>query len=388
MSTYTDEQLKFILDNKEKYTWEKLADKYNQFFEDEKTPNALRKTYKRFQDYEFSQEEMVTNIRRAHLATKGKSIVAKENKALVEHLASRDSLIDEIKDLIKTIRFTKPKTIRVKKDRKKKNMTMEVMLSDLHYGKLTKKFNGDRAREMAKQMGQVVLAEIERYSKFYNVEKVVTIFGGDMIENSDFHGVESRMASEYGNSEQVRICLESLFQDYIAPIASSGRELHFVCVTGNHDRTGMKSTYQDPGKENLTWIVYRTLELMCKTVKIKAKFDIPDGVYATYNVYGNTVLVEHGDHIKGGMTRNACESHMAKRSKQVGGLIDYMRLGHFHEPTMYGRGRVIVNGSFPGQDGYSEINGYNSESVQMINYYIESESRPTSYYHSFPVYLE
>ena len=60
--------------------------------------------------------------------------------------------------------------------------------------------------------------------------------------------------------------------------------------------------------------------------------------------------MEHGDHIKGGMTRKACESHLAKRSTQINQLIDYMRVGHFHEITMYGRGKIIVNGSFPGQD--------------------------------------
>lgn len=388
-SSYTDEEIKFIIEARRKETtWEEITKKFNKKFSDSKTPNAIRKTYNRFEDFDFSQDELVTNIRKTFNAVRGKSLVAKENKALLEFIEGRENLLNDIKELMKGTKFTKPKIIKVKKDRKKRNMTMEVMLTDLHYGKKTKSFDAEVARNYMNKMGDVVVNEVLRQSKNYNMEEIVVFLGGDIIENSDFHGVESRMASEFGNSEQVAIATKSIYEDFFVKVASLGIKTKVVCVTGNHDRTGIHKTYQDPGKENLTWIVYKLLELLCSNAGMKFEFIIPEGVYTTYEIYNNTILAEHGDHIKGGMTRNACESHMAKRSKQVGKLIDYMRLGHFHEPTMYGRGRVIVNGSFPGQDGYSEINGYSSESVQVINYYIETENRPTSFYHSFPVYLE
>jgi len=387
-NTYTDEQIKYIIELKQQdLSWDNIARRFNKKYDDEKTSNAIRKTYYRFEDFEFSTDEFVTNIRKAYNASKGKAVVAKENKALLEFIEGRETLLSDIRDLLKSARFTKPKQIRVKKDRKKRNMTMEVMLTDLHYGKKTKWFNSERAKECAQKMGNVVISEVKRNSANYNVEEIITYLGGDMIENSDFHGVESRMASEFGNSEQVRLAIHSLFEDYIVKLASTGRKLTFICVPGNHDRPSMNKSFQDPGKENLTWIIYHTLNLLCKTANIKADFIIPEGIYVVHEVYGNKVLYEHGDFIKGGMTRVACENHLAKRSKQFGMLIDYLRIGHYHEPTMYGRGRIIVNGSFPGQDSYSEINGYSSESVQIINYYVETENRPTSYYHSFPVFL-
>lgn len=388
-SGYSDEQLKFIIEKKNAgFTWEQVTDQYNYEFNDQKTANAIRKTYDRFQDYEFSSEEMLTNIRKAFNATKNKSIVAKENKTLLEYIEGRQSLVDELQDLVKSVKFTKPKIIKTRRSKSKKCMTMEVMLTDLHYGKLTKQFNGEKAREYASKMGDVVVGEIERHSKNYNIDEVVVFLGGDIIENSDFHGMESRMASEFGNSEQVRIATHSLYEDFFVKLASTGVKSTVVCITGNHDRVGHNKTYQSPGKENLTWIIYQLLDLLCQNAKMGFEFIIPEGISHVHRIYNNNILYEHGDFIKGGMTRTACEGHMAKRSNQLGQLIDYMRLGHYHEPTMYGRGRIIINGSFPGQDGYSEINGYNSESVQIINYYIKSEKRPTSFYHSFPVYLE
>lgn len=266
-------------------------------------------------------------------------------------------------------------------------MTVEVMLSDLHYGKLSKSFNSETSRSFAKKMSETVISEIQRKQKSYNVDKLVTLLVGDIIENASFHGVESRRASEFGDAEQVRLAIESIFEDYILPIASLGLPLEFYCVTGNHCRMEMNKTYQDPGKEAFSWIIYKALELLCKQAKIKAKFVIPEGINVVYEIYGDKCLVEHGDHIKGGLTRKACEGHMAKRSAQMGFLIDYLRIGHFHEITMHGRGKIIVNGSFPGQDGYAEINGYNSESAQIINFYVDNKNRPNSYYSSFPVYL-
>jgi hypothetical protein len=365
-------------------TWEELTAHFPEY-----SANALRKAFYRYEGLEQASDPVVESLKKEASAKKTKSLVVKQNAHIVNYLEKRQDLLSEIKDLIKDTKFTKPVVVKPTKDKNKRKMTMEVMLTDLHYGKKSKTFNIQVAKERMKKFGSVVLSEHDRYSRLYNVEKIITFLGGDIIENSDFHGMESRRASEFGNSEQVVHAVQSLFQDYIVPIVSTGKPCTFVCVTGNHDRTGEHSTYQDPGKENLTWIIYKMLESMCQLALFKnVQFIIPDGVYHVLSIYGAPVLYEHGDHVKGGVSRKACEAHLSKRSKQVGKLIKFFRMGHFHEKTMFGRGRVIVNASLAGQDGYSEINGYDSEASQTINYYIETENRPDPFYHSFPVCLE
>ena len=115
-------------------------------------------------------------------------------------------------------------------------------------------------------------------------------------------------------------------------------------------------------------------------------FDIPKGPYALVNIYGNTALYEHYDNSKGN-TRNALEALMMKRQKQAKEVISFMRGGHYHESTMFGRGTIIVNGSVPGQDSYANVLGFDSEATQTINFYVETTRRPTCFYASFPVYL-
>jgi hypothetical protein len=385
MASWKDVEISRLIKlRQEGNTWQELTKFFPKY-----TANALRKAYYRYEGLETSADPVVESLKVAQRANKQKALIIKENKQVISYLEKRQDLLTEIRDLIQSVKFTKPIIVKPKLDKKKRKMTMEVMLTDLHYGKKSKTFNTEVAKKRMKKFGEVVLSEHKRYSELYNVERIITFLGGDIIENSDFHGMESRRASEYGNSEQVVVAVRSLFQDYFIPIASTGKEITVIATTGNHDRTGPESTYQDPGKENLTWIIYKMLEDLCRLAGFKnIKFIIPDGVFHVEEIYGSPVLYEHGDHIKGGTARKSCEAHLAKRSKQVGKLIRFLRMGHFHEATSFGRGRVIVNASLPGQDGYSEINGYDSEASQTINYYIETDDRPDPFYHSFPVCLE
>jgi hypothetical protein len=380
-----EEIIKLLKLRKEsKKTWTEMTEDFPGF-----SANALRKAFYRYEGFEFETNAVVESLKEANRAKKAKSLVLKENKIVVDYLQKRQDLLSEIKDLLDDVKFTKPQVIKPVIDKKKRKMTIEAMLTDLHYGKKTKTFNTEVAKRRMKKFGQVFLSEIERYSQLYNIEKLITFLGGDIIENATFHGIESRRASEYGNSEQVVNAVKSLFEDYFVPVASTGIPMTVVCVTGNHDREDEHQTYQDPGRENLTWIIYKMLEQMCELAGFKhIHFIIPDGVFHVLSVYNSAVLYEHGNFIKGGVTRKSCESHISKRSKQVGQLIRFARFGHFHEKTMFGRGRVIVNASLPGQDSYSEINGYDSEASQTINYYIETQDRPDPFYHSFPVCLE
>jgi hypothetical protein len=385
MASWKDEEIsKLIKLRQEGKTWQDLTKYFTQY-----TANALRKAYYRYEGIEQASDPVVESLKKANKASKEKSNVVKQNEHIVSYLQKRQDLLSEINDLISQTKFSKPKVIKPKIDKKKRKMTMEVMLTDLHYGKKSKTFNLNVAQKRMDKFGDVVLSEYTRYSKLYNVEKFVVFLGGDIIENASFHGVESRRASEFSNSEQVVAAVKSLFEHFIVKIVSTGLPIKFVCITGNHDREGHEVTFQDPGRENLTWIIYNMLESMCELAKFKnTEFIIPDGVFHVLDIYGAPVLYEHGDHMKGGISRKACEAHLAKRSKQVGKLIRFGRFGHYHEKTMFGRGRVIVNASLPGQDGYSEINGYDSEASQTINYYIETDDRPDPFYHSFPVCLE
>jgi len=365
-------------------TWDQMTEHFPG-----NSPNALRKAFYRYEGIEKDSDPLIESLKAEKRAKVAKSLAVKQNLTVVNYLEKRQDLLSEIKDLVTSTRFTKPVIIKPKLDKRKHNMTIETMLTDLHYGKKSKTFNEKISRERMKKFGTVTLDEINRYSKHYNIERIITFLGGDIIENADFHGVESRRASEFGNSEQVVLAVRSIYEDYIVPVVSTGIKCDFICVAGNHCRNSTEPTFQDPGRESLSYIIYNMLMDMCKLAGFKnVKFIIPDGVFHVDDIYGSPILYEHGDRMKGGIARKAAESHLSKRSKQVGKLIRFARFGHYHEKTMFGRGRIIFNASLSGQDGYSEINGFDSEASLTINYYIETKDRTDPFYHSFPVCLE
>jgi len=211
---------------------------------------------------------------------------------------------------------------------------------------------------------------------------------GDVIENADFHGKESTKSCEFSTARQVQEAINSIFLDLLAPIAQTGIKIDILCVTGNHDRISKDKTYLKPGEDNLTYIIYKTLDLLCKQSGLKnIKFNISSGLFAHTEVYGNLLFIEHGDEL-GGINRNTMLMQLNKRQGQINKVINFYRIGHWHEPVQYGQGKIMVNGSVPGQDGYAESKGFWSEAIQMLNYYVETEKRSTCFFRSFPIYLQ
>jgi hypothetical protein len=271
---------------------------------------------------------------------------------------------------------------------KGEKMTMEAMISDVHYGKKTDVFNLEVCRNRIREFTKVFLEEMGRKKKEgYNVEKVIVALIGDLIESYTMHGLESAAGCEFGNSQQVQSAITSLYYDLIRPIAETGVEVFVPCVSGNHDRSETNRTMQEPGLNNLTWIIYNSLEEYCKIAGLKnVTFQIARGSYLIGKVYENNILWEHGDNANAN-TKRGFEALMEQRARQNNVTLHFGRFGHYHEYLCCDRGRIIVNESVCGQDSYAHVKGFNTSAGQTINYYVKTDSRPTCFYYSFAVYL-
>lgn len=329
-------------------------------------------------------EEELASMRSTQVAS---NYVSKLQRDLADEIRFRQFVIKEIKEAIKTAKIPKV-TIPTapKKIPRKKNMIMELMLSDLHIGKKTKDFNIETARKRLINLASTFIQEYNDNKKIFNVERIILAMLGDIVESFTMHGLESASSCEFGNSKQIDYAVKYIFYYIMIPIAQLGLPVDFVGVTGNHDRTDTRKTYNNPGENNMTWAIYRGVEELCKVAGLKnIKFHIPKGSYYVLDIYKNHCLYEHGDNNKN--NKAAYEAQMAKRSRQENVVIDFGRFGHWHEYQCYDRGRIIVNESLCGPDSFSMVLGYNSSPGQTINYYVETKNRPTCFYKSFPVYL-
>lgn len=405
MEKWSEQEIAFILQKKDTtdLTWVEITDKYNKKFLADRNYECVKKCYQRYKNIFKSEDYEIKLLKDIHRTKKTSGYRAKENRTVLQHWVDRDDLIEQFKDLIKKTSITQykpPKSLIFDKKTKKQkaskdSMTLELLFSDVHYGKLVKDeegnvvINNEVIRTRVKKLCNQVVKEIERNSVFFNIERLVIGMLGDMIESSHMHGEESLKACEFGTSRQMNECIVSVYNDLLVPLSQTGLSvIDIVAVTGNHDRLDKQQTYVKPGENNLTYVIYKQLELLCQAGGLtNIKFKIATKMYTDIDIYGSTIVYEHGNELKN-LNRDTMIGLMNKRQNQLGKMVDFYRVGHWHERVEYGQGKVQVNASVPGQDDYSEGKGFDSEALQILNYYVKTGKRRTSFFRSFPIYLE
>jgi len=395
MNNYTEEQIAFIIHKREvsKRSFNEIASAYGKKFDEAIGESDIQLCYEKYKNIFQEKDNHIRTLKSIHRTKRGNSYTAKENRIILEEWNKRDDIIQAIENRIKKISLTKYKIPKYPKSKKKKNMTLELLFSDVHYGKYIDNIDGnfvncEEIRRRVRKISESIIKEIERESKSFNVEKLILAMIGDIIENAEMHIMESQKGCEFGSSRQIDEAIESIWFDLLLPLALTGIQIHVPCITGNHDRNGTKKTYQKPGEDNFTYVIYKALKRMAEQSDLKnVTFDIVRGIYTSVDVYGNTIVYEHGDELKN-INRDTMNNLMSKRQTQLGKVVHFYRVGHFHEPVTYGQGRLMVNGSVPGQDDYAEGKGFASEALQILNYYVETEKRNTCFFRSFPIYLQ
>lgn len=397
---FTDAELAFITNLKEEtpLEWSEITEKFNKKFHKEKTLDAVKKGYQRNAERLSNPNTGVKLMRDTARTRKNAAINAKDNKTILDLWDKREDLLDAVKGAVKNLnKFSVEKLKLPKPSKNKQGMTLELLISDVHVGKLTDTFNNEVLKRRLKQVADATIKEMIRASEHYKIERVILAFLGDLIESATMHGVESARGCEFGNSRQVQECLTHMYQLIVLPIASAaaqlGAKVDCVGITGNHDRTEVNRTFNNPGEENVTHIIYNTMKLLCEEGKLKnLSWHIPKTPYQYLEIYGEGVLYEHYDNARGANQRAGIEGLLSKRVNQIKKPVVFIRGGHFHEPMESGIGKIVINGNVPGNDGYSTVLGFDCEPSQTLNFYIKREKsdsvkRLTSFYKRFLIQL-
>jgi len=385
---FTDEEIVYLVKKRDEDEWEwaKIASDYSKKFGAVRSADTLKHAYHRYRSQLDDTSYRVKLLRDNARTKRAASTNGKEFRELLKAWDDRDDILDAVKTASKAVGEIKAKVPVHKPSAKKKSMTLELLISDIHIGKKTEKFNLEVAKRRLAEIRDTVLGEIARSEAHYSVDRVIIAMIGDMIESATMHGVESRKGCEFGNPRQIHECLTLLFSIIVEPIAMTGRKVDCVGVTGNHDRTEYERTYHNPGEENVTYIIYNTMKDFTEMRGLSnVTWHIPVGPHQLLDIYGENVLYEHYDNSKGSDQRKGIESLMSKRTNQISRPIRFIRGGHFHEPSEFGLGKIVINGSLPGNDSFSEILGFDCEPTQTLNFYIERSKddrvkRTTSFY--------
>jgi predicted phosphodiesterase len=394
---FTDEQIAFIVHQKSvsKRAFDDIALKFNKKFDKELTEIDVQQIYQKYKNETLKggDELSLKKLKELARVKKSNSFTAKENRTIIQLWNDRDDILDAVRAAAKEVNKIKIKPLKRTKSKKKKNMTKELLLSDIHFGKLITEgevkspFNLEICKARLNTVVQATIAEIERDSKVYNIDEIVVALLGDIIENYSMHVLESARGCEFGNSRQIYEALINIFKIVIVPLNQLGIPMRVAAVTGNHDRDGSQKTFNNPGEENFTHVIYNTLKDFCEIGGLKnIEFVIAKDPWIIIQIYENNILYEHYDNCKS-PDRKALEALMTKRAHQLCTPIDYMRGGHFHEPTSFRNGRMQINGCLTGNDSYASVLGFSGDASQTLNSYVDS-TRRYKMYKSFSILLE
>lgn len=248
------------------------------------------------------------------------------------------------------------------------NKTVEILFSDLQIGKISESWNTPTAIKTLKYYGQELLRIVEEAKP----ERIIFASLGDIIEDAIKHKIQSAISTDTGNAEQMANAIEHVWWSVLAPLINTGIPMEIVGVQGNHGSSENKGMDMfKAGKYGYDYTIYKTWENMCKLIKADhVTFNLPEGHFATYRIYGKLTVAEHGYSCKG-TSENAMLTLRNKRSTNLQEYVHRLVIGDMHHYCNYDNGNLQVNGAFFGVAfdaiEYSGIMGFHAVPAQVVN---------------------
>lgn len=334
-----------------------------------------------------SLAEQVVKTRTQQVAN---NTLRRDVRGLVELCEAQRAALDGIHSAIEDIPKRPPIRHKIKPNGGAP-MTVELLLSDLQIGKLAANYDTKTARARLFEYGRAAIFQIEqKVAAGYQVERLVLAILGDVIESDKKHKNSAR-ATDSGTAEQMHNALVAIFELVLEPLARLGVPMDVICVTGNHDHDDHGLMMYKPGREQLSFPLYNSLQyITARSGYSWVNFQIPEGSFAIEDFYGQYVLYEHGVGVS--VTEASMKSHKVKRSEQVQRHLTYFRMGDKHNVSSFNAGQYVVNGAFFGTDRrgeeYSGIAGFSGLPAQWIGFHVPRKDSRFTLYDSFCIQLD
>ncbi len=249
-----------------------------------------------------------------------------------------------------------------------------ALFSDTHIGAVVKQeqtlgmghYNFEIFLRRLKRFETSVHSILQDHTTTEITELVVPILG-DMLDGALTHSAECAQANTllaqcYAGGHAIAQFLRNL--STLAPLRLYG------CV-GNHTR--FQNQHKMPSKNrnsNFDMFLYMYLEALTRDIP-NIQWNLNWQPFAVFDVQGFTFYCGHGDNLRGGDKALGLPSHAMGRMVSTTSQLftrdgksapHYYCVGHLHRPISvpHSRGEVIVNGAFPGIDGYALGEYFNS----------------------------
>jgi len=309
-----------------------------------------------------------------HWEKRYKQLSAKYEKALHENSVV-DSLVSEIRDLAPVSYTSAPSIRNVRKSSGKSATQSAVLLfSDTHIGQVITPeqtldfgaYNFQIFLARLKYLEESVISILENHTTV-EIDELVVAMLGDMLHGALSHSAEvdqhTTLFSQYYAAGHA-------IAQFLRVLASHVPQIRIQTVVGNHTR--WQSQHKMPTTNrfsNLDMFLYALTEALTSDLK-NVKWNLNTQPFQVFEVQGFTFRAAHGDHLRGGDKALGIPNHAIAReisttsqlfSKHGRQSPHYYLVGHLHRGIQlpHALGEVIINGGFPGLDGYALAGNFN-----------------------------
>lgn len=218
--------------------------------------------------------------------------------------------------------------------------------------------------------------------------ELVLVMGGDMLHGALNHAAEAAQqhtlfAQWFGAGHA--------FAQFIRNLAPLVPKVRVVCTVGNHTRWGNQHKMPTDNRySNLDSFVYEYTRAL--TVDLRSvEWSIDTQPFALFNVQGFRFHLSHGDQLRGGDRALGIPNHAVGRmvsstaqlfGKDGGESPHYYLVGHLHRGIVlpHARGSFIVNGGFPGIDGFGLAAGFSPVDPKQVFFLVHPKYGKTATY--------
>lgn len=270
-----------------------------------------------------------------------------------------------------------------------------LFLSDTHVGKVVDpsqtmgfgQYNFDLFLARLKLYEEAV-ASILRDHVTTDVQELVIAMGGDMLDGNLKH------AAEVG--QQVTLFQQyygagHAFAQFIRNLAPLVPQVRIYCTVGNHTRWGDQHKMPTDNRfSNLDSFVYAYTAALTRDLG-NVNWTMDAQPFALFDVQGFLFHLSHGDQLRGGDRALGIPNHavgrMVSSTAQLYGKDGspsphYYLVGHLHREIVlpHARGSVIVNGGFPGIDGFGLAGGFSPVDPKQVFFLVHPKYGKTATY--------
>lgn len=317
----------------------------------------------------------------------------KYEKALRE-TAAVDRLVDVARELAPQSYSPLPPVKRISPGNGKPQSAL-LFLSDTHVGKV---IDGAQTMGFGEYNFEIFLARLKFYEEAVTsilrdhtntpLQELVVAMGGDMLDGALKH------AAEVG--QQVTLFQQwfgagHAFAQFLRNLAPLVPKIRVYCTVGNHTRWGDQHKMPTENRySNLDSFVYAYTQALTDGIP-NVEWNLDTQPFALFDIQGFTFHLSHGDQLKGGDRALGIPNHAVGRMVSINSQLygkagvpspNYYLVGHLHREIVlpHARGSVIVNGGFPGVDGYGLASGFSPVDPKQVFFLVHPRYGKTATY--------